>query len=77
MVHGFAMRYSQLQYIQFIVKEIITIFDIGIFAQVNITNPTTWLVEFDALRMLYSPAGEYNKTEIEKMAASHFVEVYW
>jgi hypothetical protein len=41
MVHGFAMRYSQLQYIQFIVKEIITIFDIGIFAQVNITNPTT------------------------------------
>jgi hypothetical protein len=25
--------------------------------------------------MLYSPTGEYNKTEIFKMAASHFVEV--
>ena len=25
--------------------------------------------------MLYSPTGEYNKTEIFKMAASRFVEV--
>jgi tRNA U34 2-thiouridine synthase MnmA/TrmU len=26
-------------------------------------------------KLLYSPTGEYNKTEICKMAASHFVEV--
>jgi hypothetical protein len=46
---------------------------ISIFAQVNIINPTTWLVKFDVI----SPTGEYNKTEIFKMAASRFVEVYW
>jgi hypothetical protein len=28
------------------------------------------------LKLLYSPTGEYNKTEIFKMAASRFVEVY-
>jgi mRNA-degrading endonuclease RelE of RelBE toxin-antitoxin system len=27
------------------------------------------------IKLLYSPTGEYNKTEIYKMAASHFVEV--
>ena len=27
------------------------------------------------MKLLYSPAGEYNKTEIFKMAASRFVEV--
>ena len=49
----------------------------SIFAQVNITNPTTWLVKFGVFKLLYSPTGEYNKTEIFKMAASRFVEVYW
>jgi hypothetical protein len=42
---------------------------ISIFAQVNITNPSTWLVKFDVLSCY--------KTEIFKMAASRFVEVYW
>jgi tRNA U34 2-thiouridine synthase MnmA/TrmU len=27
------------------------------------------------IKLLYSPTGEYNKTKICKMAASHFVEV--
>ena len=27
------------------------------------------------IKQLYSPTGEYNKTKILKMAASHFVEV--
>jgi hypothetical protein len=47
------------------------------FAQVNITNPTSWLVKFDVLSCyihLHS-TGEYNKTEIFKMVASRFVEV--
>jgi hypothetical protein len=48
----------------------------SIFAQVNITNPTRWLVKFDVLSCkTYSPTGEYNKTEIFKMAASHSAEV--
>jgi tRNA U34 2-thiouridine synthase MnmA/TrmU len=43
---------------------------------VNITNPTSWLVKFAwRIKLLYSPTGEYNKTEICKMAASRFVEV--
>jgi hypothetical protein len=29
------------------------------------------------IKLLYSPTGEYNKTEIFKMAATRFVEVYW
>jgi hypothetical protein len=49
---------------------------ISIFAQVNITNPTRWLHgQIWRIKLLYSPTGEYNKTEIYKMAASHFVEV--
>jgi hypothetical protein len=28
-------------------------------------------------KLLYSPTGEYNKTDIFKMAATRFVEVYW
>jgi hypothetical protein len=28
-------------------------------------------------KLLYSPTGEYNKTEIFKMAATRFVEIYW
>jgi hypothetical protein len=42
------------------------LYSISIFAQVNITNPTPWLVKFDVL-----------KDVIFQMAASHFVEVYW
>jgi hypothetical protein len=49
---------------------------ISIFEQMNITNPTSCLVKFDILscyiHLLYSPTGEYNKTEIYKMAASRF-----
>jgi hypothetical protein len=49
---------------------------ISIFAQVNITNPTRWLVrQIWRIKLLYSPTGEYKKTEIFKMAASRFVEV--
>jgi hypothetical protein len=49
---------------------------ISIFAQANITNPTSWLVKLDVLiKLLYSPTSEYNKIEIFKMAASRFVEV--
>ena len=52
------------------------LFVFSIFAQVNITNPTSWLVKFDVLiKLLYSPTGESNTTEIGKMAASRFVEV--
>ena len=48
----------------------------SIFAQVNITNPTNWLVKFHwRIKLLYSPVGEYNKTEIFKMAASRYVAI--
>ena len=49
--------------------------DLSIFAQVNITNPTRWLVNLTYYKLLYSPTGEYSKTEIFKMAASRFVDV--
>jgi hypothetical protein len=46
------------------------IFAFSIFAQVNITNPTRWLVKFDVLICyIHSPTGEYNKMEIFKTAA--------
>jgi hypothetical protein len=38
-----------------------TIMIFSIFAQVNITNPTSWLAKFDVLSCYI---GEYNKTEI-------------
>jgi hypothetical protein len=44
----------------------------SIFAQVNITNPTRWLVKFDVISCYI-----HLKTEIFKMAAARFVEVYW
>jgi hypothetical protein len=43
---------------------------ISIFAQVNITNPTRWLVKFDVLICyIHLQLGEYNKIEIFKMVA--------
>jgi hypothetical protein len=50
----------------------LTTIAISIFAQVNITNPTSWLVKFDVLSCYIHL---HNKTEIFKMAASRFVEV--
>jgi hypothetical protein len=51
---------------------------ISIFAQVNITNPTSWLHgQIWRIKLLYSPTGEYNKTEIFKMAAKPFCGSYW
>jgi tRNA U34 2-thiouridine synthase MnmA/TrmU len=49
---------------------------------VNIVNITsehnksyTLIGQIWRIKQLYSPTGEYNKTEIFKMAASRFVEV--
>jgi hypothetical protein len=43
---------------------------------VDITNPTSWYIgQIWRIKLLYSPTGEYNKTEIWKMAASRFVDV--
>ena len=55
-------------------------YHLSIFAQVNITNPTRWLVKFDVLicyihLQVNTAWGEYNKIEIFKMAVSRFVEV--
>ena len=48
----------------------------SIFAEANITNPTSRLAKFDVLSCyIHLHTGEYNKTEIYKMAASRFVEV--
>ena len=44
----------------------------SIFAQVNITNPTRWLVKFDVLICFFHL---YIFTYRFKMAASRFVEV--
>jgi hypothetical protein len=33
------------------------------------------LVKFERIKLLYSPTGEYNNSEIYKMTASRFVEV--
>jgi hypothetical protein len=47
---------------------------ISIFAQVNITNSTSWLVKFDVLSC-YIHLQVNMTTEIYKIAASRFVEV--
>ena len=51
---------------------------ICIFALVSEHNKSYTLIgQIWRNKLLYSPTGEYNKTEIFKMAATRFVEVYW
>jgi hypothetical protein len=47
----------------------------SIFAQVNITNPTSWLVNFDVSSCYIHLQVNITKPKFCKMAASRFVEV--
>ena len=48
---------------------------ISIFAQVNITNPTSWLVKFDVLSCYIHLQANITKPKFSKWRPSHFVEV--
>jgi hypothetical protein len=53
---------------------VLLIYSFSIFAQ-EYNKSCKLIGQIWCIKLLYSPTGEYNKTEIFKMAASRFVEV--